>query len=190
VTFDPTLRVQALQDWPWRFPHKAVPEDYFRGAFTDKHPLNIPGPFYGAATDTCCGGPEYAPRSVLFDHEGMEFVWRQPRDDSEVHELMQAAYDDPFSGFGRDGDRHWTPALVREWWCGQDDKRPLMQATQATLSAPPETGTARGNARFSVWLADWFDYLKGPAIAIDLRCYIYRLEVGRYPGPADKLPAL
>jgi hypothetical protein len=92
------------------------PESYFLGKWDDRHLLNVPGPFYGAETDTCCDGPPLAPLSLLTDELGSGFVWRQPRNDDEAHALMTGASSDPFNGFGWDGDEHWTVALIRSWW--------------------------------------------------------------------------
>src|SRR5262245_12225854 len=50
---------------------------FFPAKFSEKNPLNIPGPIYGAETDTCCTGPQEAPENVLLDKNGQEFVFRQ-----------------------------------------------------------------------------------------------------------------
>src|SRR5258708_4265173 len=67
------------------------PETYFKGIWGERNPLNTPGPFYGAETDTCLDGPEYAPESLLCDADGHGFVWRQPRTDLETLALMTGA---------------------------------------------------------------------------------------------------
>jgi hypothetical protein len=63
-----------------------------------------------------------APYSLMTDEDGCGFVWRQPRNDAETHSLMTGCSSDPFSGFGWDGDQHWTPALVREWWSERENR--------------------------------------------------------------------
>src|SRR5678815_4557626 len=48
--------------------------DLFTAKFSNRNPLNIPGPIYGAETDTCLTGPSEAPENVLVDKHGQEFV--------------------------------------------------------------------------------------------------------------------
>ena len=119
--FDPRACVEPLRCRPvirMGTEYTESPESYFRGTWDGRHSLNVPGPFYGAETDTCCNGPSYAPRSLLYDDGGAGFVWRQPRDEDETYALMSGASSDPFSGYAADGDQHWTPEGVRDWWAG------------------------------------------------------------------------
>lgn len=90
----------------------------FSGKFEERNPFNIPGPFYGAQTDTCETGPLEAPANVMLDEEGQEFVFRQPTNAAEIRQIIGAARCDPFSGYGADGDQQWTLRLIREWWSG------------------------------------------------------------------------
>src|SRR6185437_16707438 len=60
--------------------------ELFLGKFSERNPFNIPGPFYGAMTDTCETGPAEAPQNVMLDPHGQEFVFRQP---SNLRELQQ-----------------------------------------------------------------------------------------------------
>lgn len=188
MTYDPVARLEELRCKDWLLPYP-VPEshDLFRGNFTERHALNVPGPFYGAETDTCCCGPLEAPASVLFDDQGIEFVWRQPRDDNETFALTQAADSDPFRGYGFDGDQHWTTELVRYWWRDRAERVP---AVAAAAAAPGVMAHDELNARVARVFATWLDYLEGPEIMQDLRRYLYRLEVGRYPTQGQTLPEL
>lgn len=78
---------------------------------------NVPGPFYGAGTDNCWMGRLIAPAHVLYDDEwGAEFVYRQPRDTAQALALLGAVAQDPMAGYACDGDDHWTPELIRDWW--------------------------------------------------------------------------
>jgi hypothetical protein len=45
----------------------ALGKDFFLPAFSKRNPFNIPGPFYGAETDTCHTGPHEAPGNILLD---------------------------------------------------------------------------------------------------------------------------
>jgi hypothetical protein len=184
----------------------AVPSDLFSGRWDERHPLNTPGRYYGAATDTCCDGPGLAPASLLYDHEGCGFVWRQPRDESEVTALLAGARSDPFAGYADDGDEHWTPTLIRAWWSEQESRRPLVDALVREVAGPrPElpnehadllfrclpiggySDDARAEMRSIV--SAYLTYLNG-AMADDLRSYIAYLDTGAWPRSGDTLPQL
>ncbi len=179
--FDPRASAQRQRGAPlhrmgreWLEP----PEAYFRGLWEERHPLNTPGPFYGAETDTCLDGPPLAPNSLFYDEHGIGFVWRQPRDDNETLALMNGASSDPFGGFAWDGDDHWTTDLVRAWWRERHDRtRAVERAIAMVVNALPEV--ARNYAEYLV-----------NGIDEDLRRYLYFLEYGTYPSADDDLPAL
>jgi hypothetical protein len=87
------------------------------GRWEERSWLNVPGPFYGAETDTCATGRlAAAPSNVLYTDDGQEFIWKQPQNPEQVSAVLDAAYQDPFSGYAWDGDDHWTVDLVRQWW--------------------------------------------------------------------------
>jgi hypothetical protein len=155
------------------------PEGYFRGIWDQRNPLNTPGPFYGAETDTCLDGPEYAPRSLLCDAEGRGFVWRQPQTDLETLALMTGASSDPFAGFGWDGDAHWTPSLVREWWARREDRAPVVGTLLGMRTKPKLSVAAEAYAGYLV-----------AGLPRYLRRYVGFLETGRYPADGDALPPL
>jgi hypothetical protein len=43
------------------------------GRWEERSWLNVPGPFYGAETDTCATGRRAAPSNVLYTVDGQEF---------------------------------------------------------------------------------------------------------------------
>ena len=94
----------------------------FCGNFDERNPFNIPGPFYGAETDTSATGPNEAPHNVMLDEDGQEFVFRQPTTAAELRQVIGAALCDPFLGYAADGDDHWNVRLIREWWQGMDGR--------------------------------------------------------------------
>jgi hypothetical protein len=157
------------------------PERYFLGRWEDRHLLNVPGPFYGASTDTCCDGPPLALYSLMTDAEGFGFVWRQPRSDAETLSLMTGCSSDPLSGFGWDGDQRWTPALVRQWWSERENRSQTVAAAVHEVTSynyyPENIGTA------------YLTYLHGDDIVRDLRRYLFFLIEGRYPDE-ENLPHL
>lgn len=183
-----------------------VPSELFCGQWVERHPLNAPGRFYGAATDTCCDGPPLAPASLLYDHEGVGFVWRQPRDHTELTAFLDGARSDPFRGYADDGDEHWTPALVRRWWADRDARLPLVEALVRDVAGPrPDTpdefsdllfrsrpiggDDADERARMRRIVAEYLTYLNSE-IANDLQRYIGFLETGSWPEPGGVLPGL
>jgi hypothetical protein len=159
--------------------HIEQPEAYFKGRWEDRNELNTPGPFYGAETDTCLDGPEYAPMSLLCDAGGNGFVWRQPTTDEDTLALMTGASSDPFAGFGWDGDEHWTASLVREWWARRQARAPLVGALLAEWTKP----------KLSVAAAAYGEYIESE-LPRYLRSYLHFLETGRYPSRDDSLPLL
>lgn len=166
--------------------HEAYPADGdWRGLFVERHPLNVPGRFYAAETDTCCCGPVEAPRNVLHDDEGLEFVWRQPRSDAEVQAVIRAAGTDPCHGYGRNGDDHWTPQLIAEWWT----ELPARQEQVArVLSSPPGMGNPADNLLVDQARTEWVRYWASPQLLMDLRRYAFHQDEGRWPHPQEALP--
>jgi hypothetical protein len=154
--------------------------------------LNVPGPFYTGWTDTCWTGRQIAPNNVLYSGDGdsacEEFIFRQPRDEAELAAVVAAAAVEVYAGYACDGDQHWTPALVREWW-----------AERAAVS-----GWIRDRERDEQYLHGWDPageemledgirafaaHLEGP-LEGDLQRYLFRLETGADATPADRLPRL
>ena len=155
------------------------PETCFRAVWEERNLLNTPGPFYGAETDTCLDGPEYAPESLLCDAKGHGFVWRQPRTDLETLALMTGASSDPFTGFGWDGEEHWTPSMVRKWWARREERASAVGVLLATWTEPG----------LSIAAAAYADYIAGE-LPVYLRRYLRFLDSGRYPLGSDALPRL
>jgi hypothetical protein len=153
----------------------------FEGDWAERHPLNTPGAFYGAETDTCCDGPQLAPHSLLVDELGQGFVWRQPRNHAEYAALLAGCRSDPLLGFGADGDDHWTPELVRAWWRDLPSRASRIEEIRREWDDDEQIGPVA---------AEWAGYLSGPELVLDLRRYLFRLQEGRDPLPADTLPHL
>ncbi|MFE2550029.1 ferredoxin [Streptomyces sp. NPDC059355] len=147
---------------------------------------NVPGPFYGAATDTCRVGRGVAPGHVLYDDEyGQEFVYRQPRTPEETYRVMAAAWQDLMAGFQRDGDEHWTPELVREWWRDRGRVREWAVGLDRewSVSERAEEREAAGGARAYV------AHIDGD-LGDRLRGYLFWLQEARPARPGEGLPGL
>ena len=146
---------------------------FFCGNFEERNSFNIPGPFYGAQTDTCATGPFEAPHNVMLDGDGQEFVFRQPTTTEELRQIIGAAICDPFQGYGADGDEHWNLRLIREWW--REMERRLAQIVRLTVT----NKTTDQWASFSTSQAECY-----------LRQYAFFVDYRRLPTPTDDLPDL
>ena len=146
--------------------------EFFPARFHEKHPLNIPGPIYGAETDTCGTGPMEAPNNVLLDHTGREFVFKQAGDAHEFRDLLSAAICECFRGYGSDGDAHWRLSTIRDWWRNRGDM--LRQEIGAQWCKPES-------------VERWKQALRGDAEGY-LRIYAFFVENGRMPVADDSLP--
>jgi hypothetical protein len=164
--------VSALDpaDLTW-VPVGSLGKDFFQPAFSKRNRFNIPGPFYGAETDTCETGPHEAPRNVLLDPSGQEFAFKQPANAEELREVVSAALCECFCGYGADGDDHWTLPLIKEWWRTRFD---LLAAVIAVRGDPD-----------SVRL--WHRLLSGEAEDY-LRAYAFFVQERRLPAEGDSLP--
>jgi hypothetical protein len=148
-------------------------DQFFPSHFADRNPMNIPGPIYGAETDTCATGPEQAPQNVLLDTNGQEFVFKQPSTADEFRDIVSAAICECFAGYGADGDTHWRLSLIREWWQTRD---------QMLRGLHKDIGNECG-------IAKWREGLLG-GLAKYLRIYAFYVENGRVPNEDDALPEL
>ncbi|MER5479334.1 ferredoxin [Streptomyces sp. NPDC002734] len=158
----------------------------FYGKWEERKWLNVPGPFYGAETDNCGTGRLMAPRHVLYESEYFtEYVYRQPRDAEEVRQLVDAAGEDPFGGYGCDGDDHWTPAAVRDWW---RDRNRVLEHLRLGRAAWEEDDLRHGQGVAEAAL-DYAAYIEGE-LAQHLRVYMFWLEERRSPDPGNPLPRL
>lgn len=146
----------------------------FPARFSDKNPLNVPGPIYGAETDTCCTGPQEAPNNVLLDKNGQEFVFRQASSADEFGDLVSAAICECFQGYGSDGDSHWRLSTIRDWWRTRDDM------LREDIS---EQWCYAGS------VLRWRRALSGEAEGY-LRVYAFFVENGRVPDDGDVLPEI
>ncbi|MFD6891099.1 hypothetical protein [Streptomyces sp. NPDC059957] len=150
--------------------------------------LNVPGPFWTGVTDNCWTGRMEAPDSVLYTAESAhctEYVFRQPRNPSEVRALAEAAWAEPCGEYYCDGDLRWTPAGVRAWWAGRERVVEHLAEALADFGA----GGSAGDADAAAGVREFQGYLAG-GLADDLRAYLFRLEEGRYPEAGERLPRL
>lgn len=157
----------SLSDW------MPIGDNFFQPAFDKRNPFNLPGPFYGAETDTCETGPAEAPHNILMDRNGQEFVCKQPSNEDELRDVISAALCECFIGYGADGDFHWTLSLIREWWRGRTDSL-------------AQVGDLRGDFES---ITHWKRLLSGDAEQY-LRAYAFFVEERRVPAENDLLPSV
>ncbi|WTW93512.1 ferredoxin [Streptomycetaceae bacterium NBC_01309] len=172
----------------------------FGGVWEERNWLNVPGPFYGATTDNCTTGRGVAPELVGYNQSLREFVFRQPRSEDEVDAILQAADEDPFGGYGCDGDDRWTVETVRAWWADRARVREWARAQSVEwLPLTDEPGpegapavdayTARLYGDAAAGLRDYVAYIDGE-LGRHLRGYLFWLDQRREPRPGEALPHL
>lgn len=77
--------------------------------------LTIPGVVWTVSSDTCATGRLSAPENVAYDHIHREFVFRQPRDATELGAIMSADSEEVFACYRFDGLERWTSRSVAAW---------------------------------------------------------------------------
>lgn len=155
------------------------------GRWTDKHWMNTPGPLYCGQTDNSGTGPLAAPNNVHVDHQGYEFVFRQPVNHYEVRQVLEAARDDPFQGYGADGDAHWSYDRVKEWWSRRHELKAEINVRYREQLALD----GQKNYTYFASLLRWRDYLE-TGVHTYLRVYVFFLLERRIPAQDDHLPNL
>ena len=153
--------------------------DIFPSQIANINPLNLPGPIYGADTDTCATGPAEAPDNVLLDNNGQEFVFRQAANATEFRNLVAAGRNECFLGYGADGNLHWQLSLIRQWWRNRDDML-------AELGQRWRKEIAEHHCQLAS-VERWRQGLLGGARGY-LQVYGFFVENGRVPTAADLLP--
>jgi hypothetical protein len=159
----------------------------FLGNFAERNPLNVPGPFYGAETDTCETGVIEAPSNVLLDSNGQEFIFRQPENCTELKAVILAAACDPFVGYGADGNDHWSLPLIREWW--RDRAAAMEWVGQSLTELNRHRAVPPGLQPRVVALRAFRQYLE-EGVEAYLRAYAFFLLEKRAPQAADVLPEM
>ena len=171
----PTVALSAdleVANYPGGDRRLGPPTAYLRGRWEDRDWRNVPGPFYGARTDSCWMGRTVAPDHVVYEDEyGSEIVFRQPRNPDEVRLVLTAAWNDPFCAYAADGDKHWTLDLVRRWWAGRDRLLAWTDDVQRRW-AGSERSDERDNAS---GLHVYAQYI-GNGLEADLRAYGFWLD--------------
>jgi hypothetical protein len=153
----------------------------FLGKWEERHWMSTPGPIYCAEAGNG-SGLLIAPNNVHTDDEGLiEIVYRQPRNLSELHQVVQAAVADTFQGYGMDGNQHWSSERLKEWWAGP--RRMIEQEVRRRY----ELQCAQGLYAPWIGLHQWLDYLQ-KGLYKYLQVYAFFLDTGRLPLINERLP--
>lgn len=189
--WDPIPTVRALVGEPLPIWSGALVEhDWSRPAYDgwdQRDWRNVPGPFYAANTDNCLTGRQCAPDHVMYEDEYCgEFVYRQPPTPSGLYELICAADCEPFGGYGGDGDLHWTPELVRDWWRDRGRVREWAMGVGWGPWVTSERELFRDTAAGARGYVTHIDHGLGDY----LRGYLFWLQERRPAAPGESLPRL
>ncbi|MEU6237000.1 hypothetical protein [Kitasatospora sp. NPDC047058] len=166
--------------------------DQFGGLWADRNWRNVPGPFYGADTDSMQMGRHDAPFHIAYDDDhgpldGREFVYRQPTGPGQTHDLLSGCFFG-HGGFAMDGDDHWTVPAVREWWQERGRLR------EWAVGVSDRWSRARGEYRehyrdAAQGLRDYIAHLDH-GLEEYLRGYLFQLAERRPPRADESLPVL
>lgn len=153
------------------------PVSYREHPWAEKHPFNIPGPFFTADTTNCGTGRPEAADNVMYDADGYEYIYRQPSNYHELIQVLNASAVEICGGYSCYGNQRWTYDSCKEWWANRADM--IIQ-----LNDPKVDKTNEGNIHL------YIDYLSTSA-ELDLRRYCFFLLNKYYPAEDNlDLPAL
>jgi hypothetical protein len=165
-------------------------QEPFCGTWDERHPWNVPGPFY-CGDDDCCGtGPLVAPNNVILGNamlgdRGGEFIFRQPVNRFELDQIVKAAQINVTNAYGCDGNQRWTAPLVRQWW---KQRTAIEHMVKAECDRQLRLGAEKDYLLFAA-LGRYHHFLEAGAASY-LQQYIYFLKEGRYPNEGTPLPDL
>lgn len=156
------------------------------GAFERRYWYNTPGPYYCSDTDHVLTGQLSAPHNVLFDQYELEFIFRQPRNERELENIQLAADLDLFRGYHSDGNAHWTPLKVKEWWGRREELISMAHSLRELYTHGPRAGAEW------VVLEGYDQYLEFLENELEdyLRVYCFFLSHDRCPQNKDVIPFL
>ena len=90
------------------------------GEWRDKNWFNTPGPIYAAEPAFAGNLTGVALENFARDTKGGLIVCRQPQDEEQMRDLVDAIETQEISGFGINGNLLWTPKEVDKWWARRD----------------------------------------------------------------------
>ncbi len=157
----------------------------FLGSWNNRNRMNTPGTLYCAIGDNCGSGPLIAPNNIATDEDGYDIVFRQPVNNYELGQVLEAADTEPFQSYGMDGDVHWSYTSIREWWRSREEIEAVVQKLYMKQVNLKE---GKNYHEFSM-LSRWLSYYK-EGLHEYLQVYSFYVEEGRIPTNGDQLPVL
>jgi hypothetical protein len=111
----------------------------------------------------------------IFDTPAL--IARQPvppiQSSADRVDVIAAMQQDPWAGWARDGDSHWTLTLVREWWSDRGRLRNWITTKHRRWIDSDRTEEREAASG----LTDYLAYLDGD-LASHLQSYLYFLDNG------------
>lgn len=162
----------------------------FCNSWPNKYWKNIPGPFYSTTPNLMSLNVAHEAQGHIFYDETCEFYWRQPYTYCEYEQCLWAMCCDEIDSYGIDGNEHWTPQLVAEWW----GRRGELLDWASGLKASAGENDCEFWGRFSEmsdreYLARYIEFIEDEAEEY-LRSYIFMLAEGRAAQSGDSLPMI
>lgn len=164
--------------------------DRFVGTWEEKYWKNIPGPFYSTTENLMSLVASSEAPGHLFHDDHCEFVWKQPQSDREYAACITGMYCDEADSYALDGDQHWTPQLVAEWWSRCPELVDWVKGY--LLEERPSGHRVWGrsvNVPDSEYLSQYLGFLEN-GVEEYLRSYIFLLLEGRAARPTEALPSI
>ncbi|MFW6865880.1 hypothetical protein ACOACQ_00745 [Nocardioides sp. CPCC 206347] len=128
------------------------------GDWDERTVLTVPGLVWSVSGDTCMTGRLSAPDNIAYDHYGREFVFRQPRNETELAAVMSADSDEVMACYRFDGLSRWTSRSVMAW---MEDMEVVLGYVRQVLSTEVDADILDG-------LRQYEEYLTGTDIRDDL----------------------
>jgi hypothetical protein len=149
-----------------------------RGDFQEINWLNTPGPIYTTFTDNCGTGQVEAMNNVGGDEDYHEIIFKQPFTIQELKETLTAAAIDPFDSYYFDGNKNWTPELIKNWWANSPKRiQYVLTLYEAELDLPDNLNRPLYGPRMPIPgnYKHWLDFYQNNMKAY-LEWYILRLS--------------
>ncbi len=164
--------------------------DDFSGTWSEKYWKNIPGPFFGTNVNMMSlMASSDAPGHLIHDAK-CEFYWKPPCTEEEYADCITAMWCDEIDSYGVDGNDHWSPQLVAEWW---DRRGELIDWAKDRYRCTSEDArtfwTDKGGMTDRQVLSQYIDSIENEAEDY-LRSYIFLLLEGRPARIGDSLPRI
>ncbi len=164
--------------------------DRFAVRWKEKYWKNTPGPFYSTISNMMSLLASSDAPSHLFYDERCEFVWRPPCTENEYVDCITAMWCDEADSYGIDGNEHWTPPLVAEWWERRGELIDWAQGLQTSVSENERTSWDPSvDISLRSMLTQYIDFIENESEEY-LRSYVFLLLEGRPARDGDRLPII